>query len=600
MLHHYFDQIYCINLDRRPDRWESCLRIFAKHGIENVTRFPATDSKKMTLPFDSMYCSELACTLSHLKVIETAIENSTKRLLILEDDVVFHEKFNILFESYWHQVPANWDVILMGGTHIEQPQSVSANILKINRTYALHAYAIHPKAIHVVQQHLATAAQRIFQEFEKSTLSAAPDYLVADLQKQLNFYSFSPPLAWQQEGYSDLQNAIVSYDFLKPSKPEKSSEFSIQEITEKRFEIANLNNLDLQLEKLPGFQDWRTKPHAICYYGSVPYAATVRLTGLAQAAQRWNVPFIFLVHGQEESINQIIQSYTNILLIVSNPERLGYVEALFRRPGCKLVIFGRYIDEAPSTDLYVASMCEAEKIALNQYARDIDLAISELSLEGNARLLRSYVMSLGIPVMSFPWGVNLQRHTPVFARKERDLLFIGTFSEKSSRVFQYWTNPFQRFSHSLIGPDWTRSPFTNTYNSSLSTEDFNKLAPSLYSSSTISLNLHHGFEVDGFTCNERTFNSIACGGFLVSDHARRIRDFLSEDELLMFDNPAEYFDAIQYFIKYPERRYPYMRQALQTLYSQHTYHHRLADLLSVIFEGKPISEFCPVMDFVQF
>lgn len=614
MLHHYFDHIYCINLDRRPDRWEHCQQEFSKHGINQVTRFSAVDAKQLKLPFDSMYNAELSCTLSHLKVLEQAIATATGRILILEDDVVFHDQLGALFDHYWKQLPLDWDVCLMGGNHIEPPQPVSANLLKTSRTYALHAYSVHRKSLGSIQQYLAQRVQQILQHREKSTFSAAPDFLIADLQPSLNFYSFSPPLAWQLEGYSDLQSAIVSYDCLQPqvitaaagaseSTASNASQQSIQTITQDRFQIANLYRLEQELQTLSELKAWRSQPHAICYYGATPYAATVRLLGLAQAAQDWQIPFIFLQHGQEATIESLRQTYPNLLLIVSNPERLPYIEPLLRSPqfpNTKLVIFGRYIDEAPSTDLYVATMCNAEKIALKQYASHIDLAISELSLEGNTHLLRPYMLDLGIPVMSFPWGVNLACHTPVFARAERDLLFVGTFSEKGSRIKQFWTEPLKRFNRLLIGPDWTQSPFANTYDSILSTQEFNQQAPYLYSSSTIALNLHHAFEVEGFTCNERVFNAPACGGFVVSDRVRRIRDFFGPDELVMADSPGEYLEVIEYFVQYPERRYPYMRKAIETLYRHHTYHHRLADLLAVVFGGRPLSSFCPVMDFVQF
>ncbi|TAD78972.1 MAG: hypothetical protein EA001_05625 [Oscillatoriales cyanobacterium] len=614
MLHHYFDQIYCINLDRRPDRWEHCQQEFSKHGIEQVTRFSAVDAKQIQLPFDAMYNAELSCTLSHLKVLEQAIATAAERVLILEDDVVFHDRLGEFFDHYWRQLPLDWDVCLMGGNHIEPPQPITANLLKTRRTYALHAYSVHQKSLVSVQQYLAHQVQKILQHSEKSTFSAAPDFLIADLQPSFNFYSFSPPLAWQLEGYSDLQSAIVSYDCLQPqtvtgygaiaqSPSSPANQQSIQTITQDRFQIADLPRLEQALQDISELRTWRSQPHAICYYGATPYAATVRLLGLAQAAQDWKIPFVCLQHGQEEAIESLRQTYPNLLLIVSNPERLSYIEPLLRspqNPNTKLVIFGRYIDEAPSTDLYVANMCDAEKVALKQYASRIDLAISELSLEGNAYLLRPYMLELGIPVMSFPWGVNLTCHTPTFARAERDLLFVGTFSEKGSRIKQFWAEPLKRFSQLLIGPDWTQSPFSNTHNSVLSTQEFNQQAPYLYSSSTIALNLHHAFEVEGFTCNERVFNAPACGGFVVSDRARRIRDFLGPDELVMADNPREYLEAIEYFVQYPERRYPYMRKAIETLYRHHTYHHRLADLLAVVFRGQPISSFCPVMDFVQF
>ena len=36
MLKKYFDKIYCINLDRRTDKWSECESEFDKWGITNT------------------------------------------------------------------------------------------------------------------------------------------------------------------------------------------------------------------------------------------------------------------------------------------------------------------------------------------------------------------------------------------------------------------------------------------------------------------------------------------------------------------------------------------------------------------------------------
>ena len=40
----YFDHIYCLNLDRRIDRWKAMSKRFKKHGIQ-ASRFPAIDGE---------------------------------------------------------------------------------------------------------------------------------------------------------------------------------------------------------------------------------------------------------------------------------------------------------------------------------------------------------------------------------------------------------------------------------------------------------------------------------------------------------------------------------------------------------------------------
>ena len=43
----YFDKVYCINLDRRLDRWIKVSEIFKKNRFTNIERFPAIDGKDL-------------------------------------------------------------------------------------------------------------------------------------------------------------------------------------------------------------------------------------------------------------------------------------------------------------------------------------------------------------------------------------------------------------------------------------------------------------------------------------------------------------------------------------------------------------------------
>lgn len=49
-LNDYFQEIHCINLDKRTDRWEECLNEFNKHNLK-VNRFSAVYGKEVdTIP----------------------------------------------------------------------------------------------------------------------------------------------------------------------------------------------------------------------------------------------------------------------------------------------------------------------------------------------------------------------------------------------------------------------------------------------------------------------------------------------------------------------------------------------------------------------
>ena len=119
ILSKYFDKIYCINLNRRPDRWFNVTKEFVRVGFDEIERFEATDGETM----DLTEFGKLKMTRGHFGIIDTqfriikeAKEKGYKNILILEDDVYFSEEIGNLI-SYMDLVPNDWDMLYFGGSH---------------------------------------------------------------------------------------------------------------------------------------------------------------------------------------------------------------------------------------------------------------------------------------------------------------------------------------------------------------------------------------------------------------------------------------------------------------------------------------------------
>ena len=66
----YFDKIYCINLDRRKDRWEETENELSKWGLlDQVERYPAVDGVSLVNPY-SINNGELGLIETHLSIIK--------------------------------------------------------------------------------------------------------------------------------------------------------------------------------------------------------------------------------------------------------------------------------------------------------------------------------------------------------------------------------------------------------------------------------------------------------------------------------------------------------------------------------------------------
>jgi glycosyl transferase family 25 len=188
-----FPEKVCINLDRRPERWKKVAKQFARYGIRSVVRSAGVDGWKMNIPPAWPYSpGHYGCLLSHLAVLRAARNKGVASVLIFEDDCVFDEEFNQKFPHYMKQVPPDWDMLLLGGKHYQEPIKISDNIVRLRETYLTHAYAL---------KHNIIAA--LIELCEQEQL-AVDDYTV-ELQKSFNCYCFVPDLIWQERVDSDTR-----------------------------------------------------------------------------------------------------------------------------------------------------------------------------------------------------------------------------------------------------------------------------------------------------------------------------------------------------------------------------------------------------------
>jgi hypothetical protein len=197
----FFDHIYCINLDRRPDRWEKCLQEFEKHGIENVERFSAVDGNTLEVS-SHLLKGEIGIIESHKRILNDAKNNNYNNILILEDDVEFHSNFTELFSSIQYEIPLDFDMIYIGGNlELWSPVQITQHVFKANSALALHAVGISASVYDIILSLIDHTVQI--------------DILYAHISNRINSYIIRPRLAFQKADWSDIQNINVNYTFLR-------------------------------------------------------------------------------------------------------------------------------------------------------------------------------------------------------------------------------------------------------------------------------------------------------------------------------------------------------------------------------------------------
>jgi GR25 family glycosyltransferase involved in LPS biosynthesis len=194
----YFDKLYCINLDKRPDRWLEAKNEFNKFKIENVERFSGVDGNELKQNLKILN-GEAGILLTHINLIKKCLDDKVSNVLIFEDDVIFTNEINYL-DDYMNKLPKDWDMIYFGGNHIYGPKPIKINdkILKIDSTVALHCVGIKNTVFEQILQLLPKMAKQV-------------DAYYTIIQKSFNAYCVTPNIAIQRRGFSDIQNKIVDY-----------------------------------------------------------------------------------------------------------------------------------------------------------------------------------------------------------------------------------------------------------------------------------------------------------------------------------------------------------------------------------------------------
>lgn len=185
--------LFVINLARRTDRWEHCQAQLKKFGLTTVTRFEACVD-----PNRERNDQNTGCTLSHRTLLDLQIANQWQRMFVFEDDFdLIFEDFHDRFEEYYKQVPADWDMLYIGGSYGAKPMArVAPHVFRARRIMTTSSYGITLEAAKKLAPHI---------------IGSGPiDCLYSDRHADMNTYILSPRLCVQYANHSDLQGAFMN------------------------------------------------------------------------------------------------------------------------------------------------------------------------------------------------------------------------------------------------------------------------------------------------------------------------------------------------------------------------------------------------------
>lgn len=167
-INEFFDNVFVVNLKRRPDRKEATEIEMKEHGII-CEYYEACDGNiefeewKKTNPIEGLSSREKlnaqlpfgrkGCATSMTGVVKEAKRRGYKQILVFEDDVEFLDDFNMKVERYLKELPKDWGFLFFCGGRLAKHQQEG----KWSERYSEHAYRIefiHALGAWGIQEHL--------------------------------------------------------------------------------------------------------------------------------------------------------------------------------------------------------------------------------------------------------------------------------------------------------------------------------------------------------------------------------------------------------------------------------------------------------------
>jgi spore maturation protein CgeB len=113
----------------------------------------------------------------------------------------------------------------------------------------------------------------------------------------------------------------------------------------------------------------------------------------------------------------------------------------------------------------------------------------------------------------------------------------------------------------------------------------------VFNATSVNLNLHScgadGLDPEADFVNPRTFELAACGAFQLVDHRSLLSDLFARDEVLPFSRADDVPSLIATWLRDPAGRRAMGEAARQRVLRQHTYEHRMTELLGHIGLQQP-------------
>jgi glycosyl transferase family 25 len=193
---------FYINLDHRTDRKEHVTNQLTNLGLQGFERFNAI----------KMENGAVGCSMSHLKILQTAVQNNWDHVLIVEDDITFLdlELFKANFETFLQRNGNNWDVILLAGNNMPPYDTIDDVCIKVKRCQTTTGYLVNGHYIKKLMENVKMGLTQLMYKPASHAMYAIDKFWFV-LQAVDKWYLIIPPTVVQREDYSDIEKRQTNY-----------------------------------------------------------------------------------------------------------------------------------------------------------------------------------------------------------------------------------------------------------------------------------------------------------------------------------------------------------------------------------------------------
>ncbi|MBM3324218.1 MAG: glycosyltransferase, partial [Calditrichaeota bacterium] len=174
------------------------------------------------------------------------------------------------------------------------------------------------------------------------------------------------------------------------------------------------------------------------------------------------------------------------------------------------------------------------------------------------------------------------------SRYGSDLSFVGAGYYNRVQSFRRLLN----YDFRIWGSDWPEDGLLAPKYQEKSRRVESEEAVRIFCASRINLNLHSspthaGVDPFGDFVNPRTFEIAACGAFQLVDKRKYLPELFDESEVALFQSVEELPGKMDYFLAHSQERVEMAQRARERVLKEHTYEHRMKELVEVIEASSP-------------